>query len=81
MADVNRELVRLVVDRKKVPELALSLMLMGILVPTALYSFKLASSSPTPADLLVAVCIALFASVLFLWIMDATDILPFKAPG
>src|SRR5437763_1364461 len=63
----------------QVPGIALTLMLLGILMPTAFYSIKLAQSSPTPADLLVAVCIALFSSVLFLWIMDATGILPFKA--
>jgi hypothetical protein len=65
---------------KRLPEKALTLMLVGILVPTALYSYHLAQGSPTPADLLVAVSIALFSSVLFLWIMDATDILSFKAP-
>jgi hypothetical protein len=63
----------------KIPGIALNLMLAGILMPTALYSFKLVQSSPTPGDLLVAVCVALFSSVLFLWIMDATSILEFKA--
>ncbi len=63
----------------QVPSIALTLMLLGILLPTAFYSFKLAQSSPTPSDLLVAVCMALFSSVLFLWIMDATSILPFRA--
>jgi len=63
----------------QVPGIALTLMLLGILAPTAFYSFKLTQSSPTPADLLVAVSISLFSSVLFLWIMDATSILPFRA--
>jgi hypothetical protein len=63
----------------QVPGIALTLMLIGILLPTAFYSFRLSQSSPTAADLLVAVCIALFSSVLFLWIMDATSILPFRA--
>jgi len=63
----------------QVPGIALTLMLIGILLPTAFYSFRLSQSSPTAADLLIAVCIALFSSVLFLWIMDATNILPFRA--
>src|SRR5262245_15629818 len=63
----------------QIPGKAFSLMLAGILMPTALYSFRLAQASPTPADLLVAVCIALFSGVLFLWIMDATNILQFRA--
>jgi len=63
----------------QVPGLALTMMLMGILAPTAFYSFRLAQSSPSPADLLVAVSVALFSGVLFLWIMDATGILPFRA--
>jgi hypothetical protein len=68
---------KLVVDRKRIPEMALTLMLVGILAPTAMYSFRL--SSPTPADLLVAVSIALFSAVLFLWILDATNLMPFRA--
>jgi hypothetical protein len=80
MPDSDRNLLeRYIPDRKKIPEAALALMLLGILFPTAFYAFHLAQGSPTPADLLVAVSISLFASVLFLWIMDATDILPFKA--
>ncbi len=64
--------------REKIPEIALMLMLVGILAPTALYSYRL--QSPSPAELLVAVSVALFAAVLFLWILDATDIMPFRAP-
>jgi hypothetical protein len=63
--------------RKQVPEIALLLMLVGILVPTALYSYHL--DHPSPAELLVAICEALFASVLFLWILDATSLMPFRA--
>jgi hypothetical protein len=75
--DQNTLVKKIAVSRQKVPELAFTLMIAGILVPTAMYSFRL--SSPSPAELLVAVSIALFASVLFLWIMDATGILPFRA--
>ena len=64
--------------KKNIPEMALLLMLAGILLPTALYSFRL--QSPSAPELLVAVSVALFASVLFLWILDATDIMPFRAP-
>jgi len=75
--DQNTLVKKIAVSRQKVPELAFTLMIAGILVPTAMYSFRL--TSPSPAELLVAVSIALFASVLFLWIMDATGILPFRA--
>lgn len=67
------------ISRQRIPEAAFLLMLLGILAPTAIYSFRLTTTSPSPADLLVAVSIALFASVLFLWIMDATALLPFRA--
>jgi hypothetical protein len=73
----NRLIREIAGARKKVPEVALILMLVGILLPTALYSFRL--TAPTAAELLVAISIALFASVLFLWIMDATGILIFRA--
>src|SRR5438876_504581 len=69
-----RELARI---RQRVPEMALLLMLVAILVPTALYSYHL--QKPTPAELLVAISVALFASVLFLWILDATSLLTFRA--
>ena len=57
--------------------LALFLMLIGVLLPSVIYSIKL--KDPTPAQLLVAICIALFSSVIFLWILDATSILRFRA--
>src|SRR5436309_1899649 len=57
--------------------IAFFLMLGGILLPTAKYAFAL--REPTPAQLLVAVCMAMFSAVLFLWILDATEILPFRA--
>ena len=46
-------------------------------LPASTHNFRL--TDPSPAELLVAVSIALFASVLFLWIMDATGLLPFRA--
>lgn len=63
--------------RKKVTEMALLLMLVGILLPAASYSVRL--THPTPSDLLVAISVALFSSVLFLWILDATSLLTFRA--
>lgn len=62
----------------QIPALAVSLMLVAILVPSVKYSFSL--NDPTPPEILVAISIGLFASVLFLWILDATSILPFRAP-
>jgi hypothetical protein len=61
-----------------IPTIALLLMLAGILLPSAAYSVRL--EHPSPAELLVAICVALFAAVLFLWILDATSILTFRAP-
>jgi len=57
--------------------IALVLMLAGILLPTATYSFRL--TDPTPTDLLVAVCLALFSAVVYLWILDATSLLRFRS--
>src|ERR1022692_5321363 len=61
----------------KISEMALLLMLFGILVPAAFYAFKL--RDPTPPQLLVAICISLFSSVVFLWILDSTSILRFRS--
>jgi hypothetical protein len=58
--------------------IALLLMLAGILIPTAKYAWDL--REPTPAQLLVTVCMAMFSAVLFLWILDSTSILPFRSP-
>lgn len=64
-------------DIRRIPGMALQLMLAGILLPAVIYSYNL--KNPTPAELLVAICVALFASVVFLWILDATSILEFKS--
>ena len=58
--------------------IALLLMLAGILIPTAKYAFGL--REPTPAQLLVAVSMAMFSAVLFLWILDSTSLLRFRSP-
>jgi hypothetical protein len=62
---------------QKVTRTALLLMLVGILLPAASYSMRL--TNPTPSDLLVAISVGLFSSVLFLWILDATSLLTFRA--
>ena len=59
-----------------IPSLSLALMVAGILLPAVLYSVNL--KTPTPSSLLVAICVSLFASVVYLWILDATGILQFR---
>jgi hypothetical protein len=56
---------------------ALLLMLASVLLPSAYYSYHL--KDPTASQLLVAICMGLFSSLLFLWIMDAVSILRFRA--
>jgi hypothetical protein len=68
---------RLTATTKNVPTLALGLMLMSVLLPSAFYSYHL--KDPTPSQLLVAICIGLFSSVVFLWILDAVSILRFRS--
>src|SRR5438046_1468148 len=62
---------------RRIPGLALQIMLVGILFPTAIYAFNL--RNPTPAQLLVAICMSLFSAVIFLWILDATSVLRFRS--
>ena len=59
--------------RYQIPTLALGAMLVAILAPTVMYSTNL--RGPTPAELLIAICIAMFSGVLSLWVLDITDIL------
>jgi hypothetical protein len=70
---------RYTLSLKKVPGTAITLIMVGILLPAAFHSFKLASSEATPSDLLVSICISLFSGILFLWILDAVSILPFRS--
>jgi hypothetical protein len=57
---------------------ALVLMLASVLLPSAYYSYHL--KDPTPSQLLVAISIGVFSSVVFLWILDSVAILQFKSP-
>lgn len=70
-------LVKIGSTQYSLPNIALLFMLAGVLIPSVIYSVNL--KDPTPAELLVAICIALFSSVLFLWIMDATSVLRFRS--
>jgi hypothetical protein len=74
---IGRQRIQLAGQTMTIPGLAFLLMLAGVLLPSAMYSFRL--QDPTPAELLVAICIALFSSVVFLWILDATAILKFRS--
>jgi hypothetical protein len=60
-----------------IPTIAFGLKLIGILLPTAKFSLDL--KEPSPPQLLIAICIALFSAVVFLWILDATSLLRFRA--
>ena len=62
---------------RKVSEIALLLMLASVLLPSAYYSYHL--KDPTPSQLLVAICIGVFSSVVFLRILDAVSIMKFRA--
>jgi hypothetical protein len=72
-----------VIDRIKelnkinVPQAALILMLLGIMAPPVMYALNL--STATPTQLITSICMSLFGSVLFLWILDATSILKFRS--
>jgi hypothetical protein len=52
-------------------------MLASVLLPAAYYSYHL--RDPTPSQLLVAICIGLFSSVVFWWILDAVSVLRFRS--
>ena len=73
----GRMLLKIGGTQYSLPNVALLFMLMGVLMPSVIYSVNL--RTPTPAELLIAICIALFSSVLFLWIMDATSVLKFRS--
>ena len=55
----------------KISELTLMGVVVSIMMPAANYSVRL--HDPTPPQLLVAICIAVFSSVVCLWILDAVS--------
>jgi len=60
------------------PGMALTLMLACILLPAMSNSMHF-SYHASPSQLLLAICISLFASVIYLWILDATNVLKFRS--
>ena len=73
--DIHR--IRLGSSSFSIPTIAFGMMLVGILLPTTMFSLSL--RNPSPTDLLIAICMALFSAVVFLWILDATSLLRFRA--
>lgn len=73
--DIHR--IRFGKNEFSIPTIAFGLMLVGILIPTAKYSFSL--TDPSPSELLIATCMALFSGVVFLWILDSTSLLRFRS--
>lgn len=69
--------IRLAGMRFSLSGAAIVIMGVAILSPAVTYALKL--SNPRPAELLVAISISLFSSVVFLWILDATSILRFRS--
>ena len=69
--------VTTVVERlgRQLPQMTLLAVVIAVLMPAANYSMSL--SDPTPAQLLVAICIGVFSSVVCLWILDAVSLLRF----
>jgi hypothetical protein len=74
---IDTGFARVISITKNVAGIALLLMLASVLLPSAYYSYHL--KDPTPSQLLVAICIGVFSSVVFLWILDAVSILNFRA--
>lgn len=54
-----------------------TLIVFAVLFPAMRYSVGL--SAPQPAELIVAICIAVFSSLLCLWLLDVTGVFPFRS--
>jgi hypothetical protein len=61
---------------RQIPQLALMAVVLAVLMPAAKYSIGL--HDPTPAQLLVAICIGVFSSTVCLWILDSVSIVKFR---
>jgi hypothetical protein len=57
--------------------IVITLIVAAVLLPAARYSFGLVS--PKPSELIVAICIAVFSSLLCLWLLDVTGVFPFRS--
>jgi hypothetical protein len=75
--DVAKTMINVGGQHFSLPGLALIVIAVGILFPSVAYSLRL--TDPTPSQLVVAICIALFSASVFLWILDATSVLRFRA--
>lgn len=62
---------------RQIPRLTLMLVVVAVLMPATKYSIDL--RDPTPPQLLVAICIGIFSSVICLWLLDAVSILRFRS--
>ncbi|MEA5402601.1 hypothetical protein VB776_06730 [Arcicella sp. DC2W] len=58
---------------------ALILMLAIILTPSLWFSMRLIFNPPKASDIVLAISVGTFASVMYLWILDVTSILPFRS--
>lgn len=74
MAEVTSNVERL---GRQIPQLTLMAVVIAVLMPAANYSIRL--SDPTPPQLLVAICIGVFSSVVCLWILDSVGLLKFRS--
>jgi hypothetical protein len=62
---------------RQIPQMTLMAVVIAVLMPAANYSLRL--NDPTPAQLLVAICIGVFSSVVCLWILDSVALLKFRS--
>lgn len=74
MADMTTSVERL---GRQIPQLTLMAVVIAVLMPAANYSIRL--NDPTPPQLLVAICIGVFSSVVCLWILDSVGLLKFRS--
>jgi hypothetical protein len=63
--------------RYDVRSVVVTLIVAAVLLPAARFSFGL--SAPQPSELIVAICIAVFSSLLCLWLLDVTGVFPFRS--
>jgi hypothetical protein len=71
----TKDLIR---ARRRLPTIALSVMLIALLLPTLSFSMRRTPASVT--ELVAITSVTLLASVLSLWIMDAIGLLQFRYP-
>nr|WP_321281305.1 hypothetical protein [uncultured Vibrio sp.] len=77
MALENEHTVKLMNQQLSLSTLALGAIMVGVLMPAVIYGINL--RDPSPTELLISICISLFSGVVFLWVLDATSVLRFRA--